>query len=111
MSNSLVADVRDLKSRLEWGRPAFTVIDTRDRLAYNQGHIIGAISVPLDQLEDCVLSTLHRERRIYIYGDNQAQSALAVRSLQLLGFKAIAVLNGGLQAWKTIGGAVEGTAA
>jgi rhodanese-related sulfurtransferase len=32
-----------------------------------------------------------------------------VRTLQFLGFTAVAELSGGLQAWKSIGGATEGT--
>jgi rhodanese-related sulfurtransferase len=50
--SSLVADVNDLKSRLEWGQPAFTMIDVRDRHTYNHGHITGAMSIPLDDLAE-----------------------------------------------------------
>jgi rhodanese-related sulfurtransferase len=43
MSNN---DAHDLKLRLEWGHPALTIIDVRDRHTYNQGHISGAIPIP-----------------------------------------------------------------
>ncbi len=111
MSINLVADVNDLKTSLEWGQPAFTIIDVRDRSTYNHSRITGAISIPLNDLESRAQTSLHRERQIYLYGENDSQSALAVRTLQYLGFTAVAELTGGLQAWKTIGGATEGVAA
>jgi rhodanese-related sulfurtransferase len=109
MSINLVADVNDLKTSLQWGQPAFTTIDVRDRSQYNHSRITGAISIPLDELESRAQTVLHRERQIYIYGENDGQSAQAVRTLQFLGFKAVAELAGGLPAWKSINGATEGT--
>ncbi|HLO88922.1 MAG TPA: rhodanese-like domain-containing protein [Nostocaceae cyanobacterium] len=109
MSSSSVADVDELKIRLEWGQPAFTIVDVRDRLAYNHGHITGAISIPLDDLANRAKSALHKQRQIYVYGDNDTQASQAVRVLQHLGFAEIAEISGGLPAWKTIGGATEGT--
>ncbi|MBS3027453.1 MAG: rhodanese-like domain-containing protein [Dolichospermum sp. DET50] len=111
MSINFVADVNDLRTSLLWGQPAFTIIDVRDRSKYNQSRITGAISMPLNDLESRVQYTLHRERQIYIYGENDSQSAQGVRTLQFLGFSAVAELSGGLPAWKSIGGATEGTEA
>ena len=108
MSINLVADVNDLKTSLLWGQPAFTIIDVRDRSTYNHSRITGAISIPLNDLESRAQTSLHRERQIYIYGENETQSAQAVITLQFLGFTSVAELSGGLQAWKAIGGATEG---
>jgi rhodanese-related sulfurtransferase len=108
MSIDLVADVNDLRTSLQWGQPAFTIIDVRDRSTYNQSRITGAISIPLNDLESRA-GSLNRERQTYIYGENDSQSGQAVRTLQFLGFTAVAELSGGLQAWKSIGGATEGT--
>lgn len=108
MSINLVADVNDLKTSLLWGQPAFTIIDVRDRSTYNYSRITGAISIPLNDLESRAQTSLHRERKIYIYGEDETQSAQAVRTLQFLGFTSVAELSGGLQAWKAIGGATEG---
>jgi rhodanese-related sulfurtransferase len=107
MSN-LVADVHDLKSRLEWGQPAFTIIDVRDRHTYNHGHISGAISIPLDDLADCAKSALHKERHIYVYGEHDTHTAHAARKLRDAGFSHVSEIQGGLNAWKTVGGATEG---
>ncbi|TAF08634.1 MAG: rhodanese-like domain-containing protein [Nostocales cyanobacterium] len=106
--SSLVADVNDLKSRLEWGQPAFTMIDVRDRHTYNHGHITGAISIPLNDLADRAKSSLHKERHIYIYGEHDTQAAYAAQILQSAGFNDVFVIQGGLTAWKTVGGATEG---
>jgi len=109
MSIDLVADVNDLKTSLQWGQPAFTIIDVRDRSTYNHSRITGAISIPLNDLESRAQISLYRERQIYVYGENDSQSAQAVRTLQFLGFTTVAELGGGLSAWKSIGGATEGT--
>lgn len=107
MSN-LVVDVNDLISRLEWGQPAFTIIDVRDRHTYNHGHITGAISIPLNDLADRAKSSLHKERQIYIYGEHDTHATQAANILGFAGFKNVFVLQGGLTAWKTCGGATEG---
>ncbi|BAZ81977.1 rhodanese-like domain-containing protein [Sphaerospermopsis kisseleviana CS-549] len=107
MSN-LVADVNELISRLEWGQPAFTIIDVRDRLTYNHGHITGAISIPLNDLADRAKTSLHKQRQIYVYGDHDTHANLAVSILGAAGFRDVCVIQGGLDAWKTVGGATEG---
>ena len=42
--------VYDLKERLDWGEPALSIVDIRDRSEFNQNHITGAISIPATQL-------------------------------------------------------------
>lgn len=111
MSSHLVAEVHDLKSRLEWGQPGFTIIDVRDRHTYNYHRITGAIPIPLDELVERAKSALHKEREIYIYGDIDTQAGYAVQLLRAAGFSNATVLRGGLTAWKTVGGATEGVAA
>ncbi|MBW4646708.1 MAG: rhodanese-like domain-containing protein [Goleter apudmare HA4340-LM2] len=108
MSSNLAVDVHDLKSRLEWGQPGFTILDVRDRHTYNHGRISGAIQIPLDELAQRAKSALHTERHIYVYGADDAQSAHAVQILQNAGFTEVALVPGGLTAWKTVGGATEG---
>ncbi len=36
-----------LKQRLEWGEPAFTILDVRDRTSFNQSRILGAMAMPI----------------------------------------------------------------
>lgn len=111
MTTNLVTDAHDLKLRLEWGHPAFTIIDVRDRHTYNQGHISGAIPIPLDELAKRAKSSLHTERHIYVYGTNEEQSANAAQTLRTAGFAEVFELLGGLPGWKAAGGATEGIGA
>ncbi len=110
MNNFLLADANDLILRLKWGQPAFTIIDVRDRLTYNQAHITGAISIPLDNLASRALSAVHRERHIYVYGSDDGQTAYAAQLLRVSGFVRVDEIAGGLEAWKTIGGPIDGSA-
>jgi rhodanese-related sulfurtransferase len=97
-----------LKSRLEWGEPAFTVIDVRSRDAYNDGHIMGAMPMPIEQLVERAKPALATSRDIYLYGETDEQTADAAQQLRGAGFEHVSELKGGLPAWKAIGGPTEG---
>jgi rhodanese-related sulfurtransferase len=101
-------DVHDLKSRLEWGQPAFTILDVRDRHTYNESHILGAMPMPLDGLATRAKTSLHKARHLFVYGENDTETAQAAQTLRNAGFDLVSELKGGLAAWKTIGGAIEG---
>lgn len=102
------SDAYALKSRLEWGEPAFTILDVNDRQTYNQGHIMGAMATPIDEVVNIALSSLDKSRDIYVYGSNEEQTTQAAQSLRSAGFKNVSQLKGGLAAWKAIGGPTEG---
>ncbi len=102
------SNVHELKSRLEWGEPAFTILDVRDRNTYNDGHIMGAMPMPVAELVDRAKSSLDSSRDIYIYGETDAETAEAVQRLRAAGFEHVSELKGGLPAWKAIGGPTEG---
>jgi rhodanese-related sulfurtransferase len=103
------SDVHQLKSRLEWGEPAFTILDVRDRYSYNDGRIMGAMPMPIDQLVERAQPSLAKTRDIYVYGENDEQTAQAAQMLRQAGFVHVSELKGGLAAWKAIGGPTEGT--
>lgn len=111
MSSNLVTDAHDLKLRLEWGQPGFTIVDVRDRHTYNHGHITGAIQIPVEELAQKAKTALHKERHIYVYGASDDQTTHAVQVLHESGFADVAGIPGGLTAWKNVGGATEGAAA
>lgn len=98
----------DLKARLEWGEPALTIVDVRDREAYNAGRITGAIPMPIEQLADLAQSSLESERDIYIYGESDEQALQAAELLRGAGFKNVAQIVGGLPAWREVAGSTEG---
>lgn len=101
------SNAHELKSRLEWGEPAFTIIDVRDRDAYNDGHILGSMPMPVDQLVERAES-LAKSRDIYIYAETDAEASQAASQLRSAGFVHVSELKGGLPAWKAIGGPTEG---
>jgi rhodanese-related sulfurtransferase len=99
-----------LKQRLEWGEPAFTILDVRDRDAFNASRILGAMSMTMEDLPQRALDSLEPKREIYVYGDSDEQTAQGASVLRQAGFTAISELKGGLAAWKAIGGPTEGNA-
>lgn len=101
------SNVHELKSRLEWGEPAFTVIDVRNREAFNDGHILGSMAMPANDLLKYA-SSLAKTRDIYIYGETDEETAQAVQQLRSAGYVHVSELKGGLPAWKAIGGPTEG---
>ncbi|XHX75862.1 MAG: rhodanese-like domain-containing protein [Stenomitos frigidus ULC029] len=102
------ASAHDLKARLDWGEPALTILDVRDRESFNKGHIMGAMPMPLDSLAETA-QTINQARDIYIYGTSDADTAQAVTKLREAGFSNVAYLKGGLDSWKEIEGSTEGT--
>ncbi len=105
------SSVSDLKKRLDWGEPALTIIDVRNREAFNISHITGATSIPMDQLVDKALVNFELVRDIYVYGTSDRETALAEKELKMAGYQNVAELIGGLQAWKAAGYPVEENAA
>jgi rhodanese-related sulfurtransferase len=100
---------QDLKARLEWGEPALTILDVRERETFNKGHIMGAMAMPMDSLVDRAQSSLEKERDIYVYGASDADTQQAATQLREAGFTRVAELQGGFDGWKAISGPTEGT--
>jgi rhodanese-related sulfurtransferase/predicted transcriptional regulator len=80
-----------------------TVIDVRPAEEFAQGHVVGALNVPLDQLE-AQLSDLPRDREIVAYcrGPWCVLSFEAVARLRAAGFRARR-LEDGLPEWRQAG--------
>lgn len=99
--------VYDLKTRLDWGEPALTIIDIRDRQIFNESHVMGAISMPIAELLRRIQSALEYDRDIYIYGYTDEEAAEAASQLREAGYKKVSVLRGGVAAWKAASFQVE----
>lgn len=102
------SQVNDLKKRLDWGEPALTIIDVRDREAFNTNHILGAISMPMTGLVGQATNNLEFVRDIYVYGETDTETEAAAAQLRQAGFENVAELIGGLAAWKAAGYPIEG---
>lgn len=101
------SSAHDLKARLEWGEPALTILDARDRESFNKGHITGAMPMPSDSLAE-MAQTIDQVRDIYVYGVSDEDAAQAAAKLREAGFRNVAQLKGGLAGWKAIDGSTEG---
>lgn len=106
--NSEQANPNELLKRLNWGEPALTIIDIRDRQAFNNERITGAISLPKAQLAESLTGELEYSRDIYLYGESVESAAEAASELQQAGYKKVAVIQGGLSGWKKADGPTEG---
>jgi rhodanese-related sulfurtransferase len=98
----------DLKERLNWGEPALTIVDVRSRKDFNMGHIMGAISVPMDELLARAAVSFERDRDFYVYGTSDQETAEAANLLREAGYKNVAELMGGLGAWQAVKGPIDG---
>ena len=94
--------VFELKSRWDWGEPALTIIDARDRTEFNFRHILGAIPMPLQELVNRAKSSLENSRDIYIYGETDEETAIAASLLRDAGFQNVSELRGGVAAWRAL---------
>ncbi len=94
------SSVNTLKKRLEWGKAALTIIDARPGVLFNITHIIGSISMPMDEPNDLTLTSLESNRDIYIYAETDKKTAVAANELRQAGYQHVSELIGGLRAWK-----------
>ena len=94
----------DLAGELE--RPDVLLVDVREPGETENGVIPGAVLVPRGMLEFRAdhgspyhLEGFELRRRVIVYCAAGPRSALAVRSLQDLGYRDVAHLDGGFRAW------------
>lgn len=85
----------------------FLLIDVRDEAEYRQGHLPGAVHVPLDSLEASLAQLpLDREIIAYCRGRYCILSLKAVQTLRANGFQSRR-LEEGVAEWKATGGMAD----
>ena len=96
----------ELRARLEAGEP-LVIVDVRPTEEYQAAHLPGAVSIPLDELEQR-LRELPRDREIVAYcrGPYCAFAPEAVRTMRAHGYPA-RQLTDGLPEWVAAGNVVE----
>jgi len=75
-----------------------SVIDVRSETEWNEGHVPGAMHVPLVQL-GARLADLRRREPLLIYCQGGARSALAASLLRAAGVREVTNADGGFEAW------------
>jgi rhodanese-related sulfurtransferase/predicted metal-dependent enzyme (double-stranded beta helix superfamily) len=83
------------------------VLDVREIGAYSAaGHILASVSLPLSSVEARVTRLVPRlaTRIVVTDADGGWLAAAAARKLEILGYSAVSVLDGGTEAWAASGG-------
>jgi rhodanese-related sulfurtransferase len=79
---------------------ALALIDVREPGEYNLAHIAGASSVPRRQLEARMGRLVpFRGVQVVVCDDNGRRAPLAARTLERMGYRRVAVLEGGVNRW------------
>jgi rhodanese-related sulfurtransferase len=81
-------------------------LDIRSAADFAAGHISGALSIPLVNLEKDQ-GKLSPIKKIILYGASEEEAARAAASLFDLNLYNVWVLDGGLEAWKNAGGKTD----
>jgi rhodanese-related sulfurtransferase len=80
------------------------VIDIRSAADFDGpgGHVAGAISAPLDQIETQLpLLVPYQNSTLLVYGNDDEDGARGARVLVAAGFRNVVLIKGGLSEWRT----------
>jgi len=84
----------------------FVMLDVRTVEEYNEGHVKGAVLIPVQVLAER-LAEVPKNKQVYIYCHSGVRSARASKLLAKHGFTNIENVVGGFEAWKAAGYPVE----
>lgn len=74
------------------------LLDVRSVQEYNEGHLNGAINIPLSELKINAIKMLNKNDIIIAYCQMGKRSKKAINVLKLLGYNNVYTLEGGLDA-------------
>jgi rhodanese-related sulfurtransferase len=96
--------VQELHRRIREGARELTVLDVRERDAYEAGHLPGALHLARGQLELRIDAAVpDPTTRLVVYCELGKISTLAVATLRTMGYTRAVALEGGLRAWAAAG--------
>jgi rhodanese-related sulfurtransferase len=75
------------------------ILDVRTNKEYEQGHIPGAVHIPLNDLGDKI-KKLKKDKEIVVFCQSGNRSIWAIKRLMGMGYKNLYNLKGGYVAWK-----------
>lgn len=106
LARAVVENLRPAELAAELSDGHVVLVDVREPNEFCTGTIGGAISVPRGVIEFSADPTgpghrasLDPQRRVVVFCDTGARSALVVHALYALGYRDVAHLDGGLAAW------------
>ena len=88
-------------TRMQASKQAPLLLDVRTPEEYRDGHIAGALNIPVDQVaaRHGVLG-VGRDQEVIVYCRSGKRAALAQQTLQSLGYRDVHLLDGSMQAWQ-----------
>jgi molybdopterin/thiamine biosynthesis adenylyltransferase/rhodanese-related sulfurtransferase len=93
----------DLERRLKHGE-RIPVVDVREKIEWNDGHLPGAVHVPRGFLELQIEEAVHdKNQPVLLYCAGGVRSALAAATLKEMGYAQPISLAGGYNAWQQAG--------
>ncbi|HUE24919.1 MAG TPA: rhodanese-like domain-containing protein [Bryobacteraceae bacterium] len=95
--------VREL-DRLQRGEAALQIADVRREAEWEEGHIEGALLLPLNQLATAISGAqLDPDRPVAVHCKGGYRSAIAASLLRRAGFQRVVNVTGGFDAWSAAG--------
>lgn len=85
-----------------------TLVDVRDHAAFKPRHLPGSINAP-DAQTTALVKRMQTIPRAVLICENGRASANVARTLGFVGFRSIAYLEGGIEAWVAAGGQMAET--
>lgn len=87
----------------------YRILDVRQAKDFTQGHVPGAISLPLSDLSESRLKGhgLAVDNRVVLYGISESSAKKAKMLLDILGYSQIRILSGGFTHWVEDGQDIE----
>ena len=107
MANDPIRPYRevDAAEAVSLAREGFTVIDVREQVEWDSGHVDGAMHVPLAEVTERIGSLVpDRDARLLLHCAVGARSRRAAAWLAELGYTNLVSLNAPIQRWKDLGG-------
>lgn len=90
---------QELSERILAGAGDVVVLDVRAGAAWQKQHVRGAVSLPAAELDRPTIAALPENRRIVVYGDDEAESLAAWA--EIIPARPLAmVLRGGFEGWR-----------
>lgn len=90
--------VHEIKKKIDEGKS--TLIDVREPSEYKEGHIPGAILIPLGTIKEKAPSMLpDKTKPLLVYCRSGARSARASQELVDMGYQEVYNMEGGFMAW------------
>lgn len=91
-----VIEVNEFKKKLN----QVYVIDVREADEYQEGHIEGAVNIPLGRLiRDLGMGIVPREKEVVVHCKSGGRGQIAVEFLERMGYTNVKNLAGGYKAW------------